>query len=49
MYYDFSQLVYNTEIIIKNQEDLLSILFCFTFIFTIFLVYYFVRNMIKGG
>lgn len=49
MYYDFSQLVRNSEIIIDKQDDILTVLTCFTFIFSIFLVYIFIRNMIKGG
>lgn len=51
-YYDYTQefqtLISNTETIIGNQNNLYSCLCVFLFVFTIFFVYLFIRNMIKS-
>ena len=51
-YYDYTQefqtLITNTNTIIQNQNNLYSGLTVFMFIFTIFFIYLFIRNMIKS-
>lgn len=51
-YYDytsyFQTLITNTETIIQNQNNLFTVITVFLFIFTIFFVYLFIRNMIKS-
>ena len=53
MYFDYSSyfqtLVTNTNIIIKNQEDILCILTVIIMSMIIYFIYIYVRNMIKGG
>lgn len=52
-YYDYSSyfqtLITNNETIIENQNNLFIALTLFLFIFTIFFIYLFIRNLIKGG
>lgn len=52
-YYDyrnyFQSLISNSQLIIDNQNTIIILLSCLCFLFGIFLVYYLIRNMIKGG
>lgn len=52
-YYDyrtyFQQLINNSNTIISNQNSIILFLSVLCFLFGIFIVYYFLRNMIKGG
>jgi len=51
-YYDytsyFQTLISKSEIIINNQTNLFNCLCIIIFLFTIFFIYYFIRNMIKS-
>lgn len=51
-YYDytsyFQALITNTETIIQNQNNLITLISVLLFIFTIFFIYLFIRNMIKS-
>lgn len=51
-YYDYTQefqtLISNTNTIIENQNNLYTCLTVFIFIFSIFFIYLFIRNMIKS-
>lgn len=52
-YYDytnyFSTLISNSNSIINNQENILTLLSVLIFVFVIFFLYIFMRNMISGG
>ena len=52
-YYDyrtyFQTLVSNTETIITNQNNIINALSVVVFLFTIYFLYLYIRNMIKGG
>lgn len=43
----FKTLISNTNTIISNQNNLLLYLQLLLFIFTVFLIYYFIRNMLN--
>ncbi len=43
----FKTLIGNTNTIISNQNNLLLYLQLLLFIFTVFLIYYFIRNMLN--
>lgn len=51
-YYDYTQefqsLITNTNTIIENQNNLITCLTIFIFIFTAFFIYTYIRNMIKS-
>lgn len=52
-YYDYTSylntLISNTDTINTNLGNLFTLLGCFVFLFAIFLVYCFIRNMIRSS
>lgn len=44
----FKTLISNTNTIIAKQNSILLYLQLFVFVYTVFLIYFFIRNMIKG-
>lgn len=44
----FQTIIDNQEIIISNYENILSVLALLAFMFCCFMMYFFIRNMIKN-